>query len=89
MCFIKTRSWRESLEEAFYKRLEALVDIYIASYLWVTDAAIKRMESEIRAYAHKYLRRPSFFNEVCPRGGVEQLQWPSNSLIKIEKKKEA
>ncbi len=47
-------------EEAFYKRLEGVVDVFIASYLWVSDAAIRRMESEIRSYANKYLKAPFY-----------------------------
>lgn len=44
------------IEEAYQKRLDAIVDIFVAAYLWVSDEAVAEMENKIRWFSDKYLR---------------------------------
>ena len=44
------------VEEAYKKRMRALKDVFVASYLWVSDEAVKEMEEKLQWFADKYLK---------------------------------
>tara|TARA_B100001971_G_scaffold61895_1_gene56826 strand:- start:20132 stop:24784 length:4653 start_codon:yes stop_codon:yes gene_type:complete len=44
------------IEEAYNRRLKAITEAYIGAYLWVSDAAVKKMESRIKFFSDRYFK---------------------------------
>lgn len=43
-------------QEAYNKRMDAIVEVYLSSYLWVSDSALNKIEKTIREFGEKNLR---------------------------------